>query len=96
MKFNIYDYNNQPKEIDTGDKEINLIDVKVISGDEVITIYYTNGTFESYDNSEDRCISYFDDSYIVFKKDLSKWIKSANDTNGTISYNRDYQVFKND
>lgn len=96
MKFNIYDYNNQPKEIDTGNKEIDIINVTVISGDEVITIYYTDGTSESFDSSEDRRINYFDDSYIIFQKDLSKWIKSANDTHGTISYNRNYQVIKND
>lgn len=90
MKFNIYDYDNQPKEIDTGNKEIKIICVTVISGDEIITIYYTDGSSESYDSSENRHIDYFDDSYMVFQKDLSKWIKSANDAHGQISYNRIY------
>lgn len=90
MKFNIYDYDNKPKEIDTGNKEINFINVIILTGDEVITIYYSDGTFENYDSSEDRITDYFDDSYVVSKENLSKWLESANDTTGTISYNRIY------
>lgn len=30
MKFNIYDYQNKPTRIDTGDREIEYIDVYVI------------------------------------------------------------------
>lgn len=88
MKFNIYDYDNQPKEIDTGDKEINFIHVTVLSGDEVITIHYSDGTIEDYDSSENRLIDYFDGSYDISQEKLSEWLESANDTNGTISYNR--------
>lgn len=90
MKFNIYDYDNQPKEIDTGNKEINFINVIILTGDEVITIYYSDGTFENYDSSKDRITDYFDDSYVVSKENLAKWLESANDTTGTISYNRIY------
>lgn len=90
MKFNIYDYDNQAKEIDTGNKEINFINVIILSGDEVITIYYSDGTFENYDSSENRLTNYFDGSYVVSKENLAKWLESGNDTTGTISYNRIY------
>lgn len=43
MKFNIYDYADNPLAIDTGNKEINSITVTVLSGDETINILYKDG-----------------------------------------------------
>lgn len=43
MKFNIYDYQNKPTRIDTGDREIEYIDAYVISGDEVVDIHFNGG-----------------------------------------------------
>ena len=90
MKFNIYDYNNRPTKIDTGNKKIKELEVLVLSGDEIVTIRYEDGSEEMYDSSYTRCIDYFDDKYTVTKENIRKWIRSAMSTNETISYNRSH------
>ena len=90
MKFNIYDYNNGPTEIDTGNKEIKELEVLVLTGDEIVTIRYEDGSKERYDSSYTRGINYFDDEYTVTKENIQKWIQSAMSTNEIISYNRSY------
>ena len=59
MIFKIYDYANKPTEIDTGNKEIESILVKVISGDEIVTVTFTDGTKKTYDSSNNRNIDYY-------------------------------------
>ena len=90
MKFNIYDYDNCPTEIDTGNKEIKELEVLVLSGDEIVTIRYEDGSTKRYDSSCTRNITYFDDEYTVTKENIAKWIRSAMSTNEIISYNRSY------
>ena len=46
MKFKIYDYLNNPTLIDTGNKEIKCLKVSVITGNEVVAIYYKDGTIK--------------------------------------------------
>ena len=87
MKFKIYDYENKPTEFDTGNKEIESILVKVITGDEIATVIFTDGTKKTYDSSTDRITNYFDRSYGVSKSDLDKWINYVTGTD-TISYGR--------
>ena len=87
MKFKIYDYANRLTEIDTGNKEIESILVEVITGDEIVTVTFTDGTMKTYDSSIDRNTDYFDGSYYVSKSDLDKWINYVN-VIGIISYGR--------
>lgn len=74
MKFNIYNFNNEATEVDTGDKLIKQLFVQVLSGDEVVTVEYDDGTKKTFDSSYDRWVSYVEESYIVEKDRIQDWI----------------------
>lgn len=86
MKLKIYDYQNKPTRIDTGNREIEYIDVWVISGDEVVEINFGNGTWRR-DSSEGRLIDFNDAHYRVTKENLEDWINKASE-GGNIAYRR--------
>ena len=87
MKFNIYNYDNEPTEVDTGDKEIKYIKVEVVTGDEWIQIHYEDGT-ESHYRSDRASINFYDGDYSVPKEKIQEWIDLEKVTNRTISYYR--------
>ena len=94
MKFNIYDYKNNPFEIDIGDKTIEFIFVSIISGDEKISIVFTDKTSSSYDSSNTRDINWNDGDYVVSKDRIDEWIDYPNQLNiksGMISEKRFYK-----
>ena len=62
MKFNIYNRFDKALEVDTGDKEIEYIEVLVLCCDEFIDVHYIDGT------------TYCDGSYIVPKERIQEWI----------------------
>lgn len=74
MKFKIYDYNGKATEVDTGDKGIKELFVQVLSGDEVVTVDYDDGTKETFDSSDNRRVSYVEESYIVEKDRIKDWV----------------------
>lgn len=74
MKFNIYDYADQPIEIETQNKPIKEIFVLVLSGDEVVIIKYIDNDEEEFDSSDKRTKSYLDGFYVVTKRHLKKWM----------------------
>lgn len=74
MKFTIYDYNGKATEVDTGDKGIKELFVQVLSGDEVVTVDYDDGTKETFDSSDNRRVSYVEESYIVEKDRIKDWV----------------------
>ena len=74
MKFTIYDYNSKATEVDTGDKEIKELFVQVLSGDEVVTVDYDDGTKKTFDSSTNRYVSYVEESYIVEKDRIQDWV----------------------
>ena len=78
MKLNIYNNNNEPTEVDTGDKEIRDIEVTVVNGNEFIWIYYkdTLKLYKSYPYKENNCINY---CYIVTNRFLKYWIELKKD-----------------
>ncbi len=92
MKFNIYNYDNEPTEVDTGDKEIKYIKVEVVTGDEWIQIHYEDGT-ESHYRSDRASINFYDGDYSVPKERIQEWIDLEKVTNRTISYYR-LEVFE--
>lgn len=92
MKFNIYNYDNEPTEVDTGDKEIKYIKVEVVTGDEWIQIHYEDGT-ESHYRSDRASINFYDGDYSVPKEKIQEWIDLEKVTNRTISYYR-LEVFE--
>ena len=74
MKFNIYDYNGHATKVDTGDKVIKQLFVQVLSGDEVVTVDYDDGTSETFDSSDNRWDSYVNGAYFVDINHLQDWV----------------------
>ena len=93
MKFKIYDYNGKATEVDTGDKEIKGLFVQVLSGDEVVTVEYDDGTSETFDSSDSREYSYIEEFYIVEKDSIQDWISYVStDTNtNDVPHKRAYE-----
>lgn len=73
MKITIYDWIDNPKVCDIEDKPIESFEVTVISGDEIVTIMFEDGTMEKLDSSSDRYLDYFDGVYNVDPKRIAKW-----------------------
>lgn len=94
MKFNIYNYNNKPTEVDTEDKEIRYIKVAVVSGNEFINIHYENGIRGYYKSIVPFILIYYED-YIIPKERIQEWIDLEKVTDRTISYYR-LEVFEED
>ena len=74
MIFNIYDFNGRAREVDTGDKVIKDLFVQVLSGDEVVTVYYDDCTSVRFDSSRNRAADYVDGSYIIYPNNLEDWV----------------------
>lgn len=73
MKVTIYNYREQPTEIEVGDIErIKSMDVSVISGDEVLTVEYKDSTVDEFDSCWDRCICDYEGTYVIYDNDRPK------------------------
>ncbi len=77
MRFNIYNFNNEATEVDTGDNIIKQLFVQVMSGNEVVSVEYDDGTRETFDSSNNIWNSYVEGSYIVEQDYLQDWINYA-------------------
>ena len=95
MIFNIYDFNDRATKVDTNNKEVRQLLVQVLSGDEVVTVDYSDCTNETYDSSNNRFINRFDGSYSVTLEDLQEWIaygvSRVNSNSENLSYKRMYE-----
>lgn len=95
MKFKIYDYDNKSVEVEIPDKPIHYIMVTILGGDETGTVYFEDGTSQTFNSSEYRIIDIFDGCYVVMRDEVNKWI-SINPHVGqyeTKSYKR-YETWK--
>ena len=89
MKFKIYDFENKAAEVDVDKKIVDHITVIVLSGDEVVNVFYKDGTHEEFDSSNVRGTDYYDGMYEVCGTELFKWlIWLPEDENGVFSYQR--------
>lgn len=71
----VYDYNDDPQIIKLPDKEITLVHVCVLSGDETGYVQFSDNTIMEFDASTCRMQSFFDGSYTVIGDDnLAKWL----------------------
>lgn len=93
MKFNIYNYYNEPTEVDTGDKEIRCIMIEIITGDEFIHMLYEDGTIEHY-RSDVLLFSFCHYRYTVPKERVQEWIDLEKTAQGAISYYRLEKFYK--
>lgn len=74
MIINIVDYKDERKKVDIGDIEnIDYLYVDVLTGDEVISVWYKDGTYDYWDSSVDRGTVYYDGEYDVPSEQIEKW-----------------------
>ena len=88
MKFNIYNFENEPTEIELKCRAISKIYVTVITGDETITVLFSNGTAKKFNSSDTRVIDNIDGTYVLKEDRIRKWMEYEPTGDGAISYER--------
>ena len=89
----ILDYSATPKSIVINNfKDVVKINVRVVSGDEILEVLFNDYRIEHYDSYTDRCEDYPDSYYCIYdttKKinNLRKWSKRSN----SYDYERNYK-----
>lgn len=84
----IYDYDDRPVTIQLPDKDIELVLVTILSGDETGHVKFTDKSCVYFDASDARSIDFFDGGYVVTGEDnLAKWFDSVPEGR-MISYER--------
>ena len=84
MNINIFSYSGHKYHIETPRDDIDFIVVNIISGDEVLSIYYKDRSYETYDavnfalESDQRLLGFHDGSYVVFQDQIDKWNNRKN------------------
>ena len=70
MKLKLLDYSSKEVEFEIGALEdIAAIDIQVVSGDEIATVFYKNGSSDSFDSATDRWMDFDDDNYTLYDAD---------------------------
>ena len=88
MITTIYDYSDNAVKIEVSDKKIACINVLVLSGDEVISVVFEDGTMENFDASTARCMNFYDGFYTVTGENIQKWLYFNPTGSDTVSYER--------
>lgn len=70
----IYDYANNPIEVELPHKAISEIFVAVITGDETGFVKFEDGSKFYFDASDDRLCDFNDGYYIVLKDRVEEWL----------------------
>lgn len=83
MTFKIFNCYNGFVEVDVGQKEINFIVVTVIQDDEVVDIYFKDGTSVEIDScfvfdNLVRTVDFHDATYVVKADRLKEWVDIGN------------------
>lgn len=74
MIINIVDYKNERIPAYIGDIEnIDYIQVFILSGDEVITVWCKDLEYKDLDSSQWRLVDYYDGEYEVPSEQIEKW-----------------------
>lgn len=93
-KMIIYDYDNRKREVNLPNKRITMLDVVILSGDEVVTVYFEDDTNITADSSYSRIHDFYDGGYIVRGEQIEEWLKYKPDKKvGTISYDRQEKFY---
>ena len=95
MTFKIFNCYNGFVEVDVGQKEIDFIVVTVLQGDEVVRIYFKDGTSVEVDSCGvfdglNRTVDFYDDTYVVKTDRLSKWVDIGNSSDRPVNTRRSY------
>lgn len=74
-----YDWQKRPVPITLSRKhildDISFINVIVVSGDEILDIYYDDFTHQKVDCGPTRIRDFYDGSYIVWPADITRWLE---------------------
>lgn len=92
MLIKCYDYDNKEFSIqdEHNEEDISIINVTVITGDEIIAIYWNDNTQLNFDTgSETRNRDYYDGQYTIKDKEkIYKWLNWTGTDDRTYSYMR--------
>lgn len=67
MNVKLLDYAGKSIFVDVGDIDtIESMMITVISGDEILTVSYKNGTEETFDSSDSRIMDFYDGEYAIY------------------------------
>ena len=95
MTFKIFNCYKGFVEIDVGQKEIDFIVVTVLQGDEVVRIYFKDGTSVKVDScwvfdGLHRAVDFYDDTYVVKTDRLNKWIDIGEESENPVNTRQNY------
>ena len=95
MKIKLLDCKDTISFVDVGDiKEIESIDIDVITGDEVLVVLYKDYTIKKFDSSNTRCKDHLDARYPIYNELTGlNLLKDEDFLNRKDSY--DYLWFRN-
>ena len=71
----IMDYNNflTETEIDLDNMEnVSMLNIRVLSGDEILTAHFKDGTTKCWDSSDRRLHNFYDDDYTLYSEYKTK------------------------
>ena len=75
MDIIAYEYDNTAVTFEIPDnKKIKYISVTILSGDEVVYVYFTDGDRVKFDSSRTRFIADYDGSYRVPTERVNEWL----------------------
>ena len=77
MKIKLMNAFEDMVEFDVGKiKDINLIVINVVSGDEIMDVYYKNGETKTFDSDRHgRCMSFQDARYVLYQPGVINKLK---------------------
>ena len=94
MKIKLLDCEDKISFVDVGDiKEIESMDIDVITGDEVLVVLYEDYTIKKFDSSNTRCKDHLDARYPIYNEPIGlNLLKDEDFLNRRNSY--DYLWFR--
>lgn len=97
VTFCIYDYDNHSyliENVEHNREDIKAISVTLLTGDEIVTLYWNDGSCTEYDEGDDmRLMDCYDGGYVIVTEEgINRWLDWEPPTNiakyATIGYLR--------
>ena len=88
MKFNIYNFENEPTEVELKCRAVSKIYVTLITGDETISVLFSNGSIKEFSSSDARVVDNIDGTYVLKGNRIREWMEYEPTGDGAISYER--------
>jgi len=75
---------------------VDKIVIKVLTGDEVATVYYTDAIVEILDSCDTRSLDFYVDGYVVEKDEIKKFSELEGDTYDRAEKWHEYEKTRNE